>query len=88
MEAMASGLPVVGTDVNGIADLVEPGRTGLLVPPRDPARLSHALGELLEAPRKRALWGAAGRTRIREHFGVDQMIAAKERLFVSLAQTG
>ncbi len=88
MEAMASGLPVVGTDVNGIADLVEPGRTGLLVPPRDPARLSHALEELLEAPRKRALWGAAGRTRIREHFGVDQMIAAKERLFVSLAQTG
>jgi glycosyltransferase involved in cell wall biosynthesis len=88
MEAMASGLPVVGTDVNGIADLVEPGRTGLLVPPRNPLRLSQALAEVLQDPGKRADWGAAGRTRIRDHFGVDQMVAAKERLFVSLGQTG
>jgi glycosyltransferase involved in cell wall biosynthesis len=88
MEAMASGLPVVGTDVNGIADLVEPGRTGLLVPPGDPLRLSQALAELLEDPSKRAGWGAAGRTRIRDHFGVDQMVAAKQRLFLSLSVTG
>lgn len=88
MEAMASGLPVVGTDVNGIADLVQPGKTGLLVPPRDPVLLSRALGELLADSSKRASLGAAGRTRIRDHFGVDQMVAAKERLFVSLGQTG
>lgn len=88
MEAMASGLPVVGTDVNGIADLVEPGRTGLLVPPGNPVALSQALGDLLEDSTKRASWGAAGRTRIRDQFGVDQMVAAKERLFVSLGQTG
>ncbi len=88
MEAMAGGLPVVGTDVNGIADLVERGRTGLLVAPGDPLRLSQALAELLEDPGRRADWGAAGRARIRAHFGVDRMVAAKERLFVSLGQTG
>jgi glycosyltransferase involved in cell wall biosynthesis len=85
MEAMASGLPVVGTRVNGIANLVEHERTGLLVPPHQPDQLAEALASLLHDRERMVEFGAAGRERIREHFGVDRMVAAKERLFAGLA---
>jgi L-malate glycosyltransferase len=85
MEAMAAGLPVVGTRVNGIADLVQEGTTGLLVPPRDPQRLADALATLLRDPELRTTWGAAGRARIRDNFGVERMVSEKQTLFLSLA---
>lgn len=47
LEAMAAGVPVVATDVSGLADLVDDRRTGLLVPPEDPEALSRAIVELL-----------------------------------------
>ncbi len=84
MEAMASSLAVVGTDVNGIADLVEHERTGLLVPARRPDLLAEGLGRLIEDPELTAQLGAAGRVRIREQFGISRMVAAKERLLVEL----
>lgn len=48
LEAMAAGVPVVATDVSGLADLVDHRRTGLLVAPEDPQALSLAIIELLE----------------------------------------
>ncbi len=47
VEAMACGVPVVSTPTSGIPELVEDGRSGLLVPPRDPDALAEALGRLL-----------------------------------------
>jgi L-malate glycosyltransferase len=88
MEAMAAGLPVVGTRVNGIADLVEEGTTGLLVPPRDPHRLADALAALLTDPERRTTWGAAGRACIRDQFGLEKMVSDKQRLYLSLASDG
>jgi glycosyltransferase involved in cell wall biosynthesis len=84
MEAMACGLPVVGTRVNGIAELVEHGRTGYLVPPEQPKLLAEALQRLLTDPAEAATLGAAGRKRIAKEFSVDSMVAAKEELFVGL----
>jgi glycosyltransferase involved in cell wall biosynthesis len=84
MEAMASGVPVVGTDINGIAELVQHGRTGLLVPPRDSGRLAHALEQLIAAPETAEAFGRAGRQRIAEHFSLGRMVSAKEDLYVSL----
>ena len=52
LEAMASGLPVVGTRVNGIAEVVEHGCTGYLVPPRRPDLLADALGQLVDDPER------------------------------------
>lgn len=86
MEAMASGLPVVGTRVNGIAELVEEGRTGLLVPPDDPQRLADALGKLLGDRAWRLRLGQAGRARIEREFGLDRMVAAKQRLYQEVAE--
>jgi len=83
MEAMACGLPVVGTQVNGIAGLVEHGRTGYLVPPQRPELLAAALQRLVTNPVEAATLGAAGRKSIKE-FSVESMVAAKEELFVGL----
>jgi glycosyltransferase involved in cell wall biosynthesis len=85
MEAMASGLPVVGTDVNGISDLVEHGRTGLLVPPRHPERLADALAELVGDAERARTMGENGRARVSARFGVERMVSAKEELYLELA---
>jgi glycosyltransferase involved in cell wall biosynthesis len=86
MEAMATGLPVVGTRVNGISDLVEDGRTGLLVPTRDPGRLAAALERLIDDAELRRRLGAAGRARIESCFSLEGMVKAKQDLFVGLAE--
>ena len=67
LDAMAAGLPVVGTRVGGIPEAVRDGETGLLVPPRDPAALAEALVRLALDPARRAAMGARGRDEAREH---------------------
>jgi glycosyltransferase involved in cell wall biosynthesis len=68
LEAMAHARPVVATAVGGLRDLVVDGKTGLLVPPRDPGALRAALERLLADPELRRLLGAAARERARTHF--------------------
>jgi glycosyltransferase involved in cell wall biosynthesis len=64
-EAMAHGRPVVAGAVGGLLDLVVDGKTGLLVPPRDPGALRHALQSLLDDAALRRRLGKAGRERAR-----------------------
>ncbi|WP_159059167.1 glycosyltransferase, partial [Streptomyces scabiei] len=63
-EAMASGVPVVAPAAGGPLDLVDHGRTGLLVPPRDPAAVRDAVLSLAADPELRARYGAAGRAMV------------------------
>jgi glycosyltransferase involved in cell wall biosynthesis len=74
LEAMAAGVPVVATDVGGSAEAVEHGKTGVVVPPRDPGRLAAAIGELLRDRLRASDMGRAGRERQRRLFTVDRMI--------------
>lgn len=60
-EAMASGLPVVAPAAGGPLDLVQPGVTGYLVRPNDPAEFAKAVNELAGDPRKRTEFGVAAR---------------------------
>ncbi len=68
LEAMAMGLPCVGTDVGGVGELIRHGRTGLVVPAGDPAAMAGALDRLLSDEAFRLSAGAAGRaTAVAEH---------------------
>jgi glycosyltransferase involved in cell wall biosynthesis len=83
LEAMAAGLPVVATDVGDVQREVEDGRTGTLVAPRDPTSLADALGDLLVDPDRRQRLGAAGRSRVLEHFTVEGMVTRLDDLYRS-----
>ncbi|CAN5904308.1 colanic acid biosynthesis glycosyltransferase WcaL [soil metagenome] len=72
-EAMASGLPVVGTRHAGIPELVEDGVSGLLVPERDEKALADALERLAGEPARWAAMGRAGRRTIEAHYDIDSL---------------
>lgn len=88
MEAMSAGLPVVGTDVPGIRDLVVEGVTGYLVPARDPAGLAARLEPLLRDPGLRMRMGEAGHARIVEEFSLDKMVERHAQSYRSLLDRG
>ncbi len=73
LEAMATGLPVVGTRVGGTPGLVDDPRTGLLVPPDNARALAEAILRLVEAPAMATAMGAQGRARAFAEFGMDRM---------------
>jgi len=75
-EAMACGVPVAATAVNAVPDLVEPGVTGLLVPPGQPDQLAGAVGYLLDNGADAAAMAAAARARIGARYGEDALAHA------------
>ena len=86
LEAMACGLPVVTTDVDGMPEAVSDGVEGFLVPPRAPAATANALERLAASPELRRTMGAAGRRRVERDFTLDDQIAAFVALFQGVAQ--
>ncbi len=72
MEALAMARPVVATAISGVAELVEDGLTGLLVPPADPTQLTDALRRLHQEPALGERLGAAGRSRVIEDFDLTR----------------
>ncbi len=87
LEAMRAGLPVVATDVGGVAEAVRDGETGYLVtsPARDPdravAELADRLGRLVADPALRARLGAAGRRAYEARFQLEPMLHSLERVY-------
>jgi glycosyltransferase involved in cell wall biosynthesis len=81
LEAMAAGLPVVASAVGDVADVVEDGRTGIVVPPRDRAALARALGRLAGDVALRHEMGAAGRRRVGDRYDLATTVAAIEDLY-------
>lgn len=74
MEAAAMGLPIVATDIRGCRQVVEDGRTGILVPPRNAAALSRALVALARDPHRRERFGRAGAEKARQEFDQQAVI--------------
>jgi glycosyltransferase involved in cell wall biosynthesis len=84
LEAMAHGLCVVAGDVGGIPEMVEHGRSGLLVPPDDPDALYTALRRVLTDPVLRTRLGAAARQRVLERFDLDVVWRRFDALYQQL----
>ena len=76
MEAMALGLPVIGTRVGGVPEMIEDGVTGVLVPPGDESALAAAMIRLLQAPAERARLARAARQRVLERFAPATQVMA------------
>lgn len=74
LEALASGLPVVGTAVDGIAEQLDGGR-GVLVPAEDPGAVARAVLQLLEDPARRNALGEAGRAWVERTCTPDRQAA-------------
>ncbi len=91
MEAAASGLPVIATDIRGCRQVVSQRQSGLLVPPHDPVRLAAAIEELVRDPVLRRQMGSAGRRKAEAEFDdrsvVSKSLQAYERVLAVTSST-
>ena len=85
LEAMATALPVLATDVGGNAQLVEADRTGLIVAVDDVDALTSGLLTLAMATDRAALMGRAGRARVEQQFSLLSMVNAYQGLYDTLS---
>ena len=81
LEAMALSRPVVASAVGGIPEMIDDGRTGLLVPPRDAGALAAAIVRLLQDAEFAERIGRAGHDLVHERFCVEQMVRAVETIY-------
>ena len=84
VEGLAAGLPVIATDAGGAREIIENGRTGVLVPCGDAAALARALAELLQHPEQARRLAQAGRAHVLEHFTIEQSARRSEALYEEL----
>jgi glycosyltransferase involved in cell wall biosynthesis len=83
LEAMASGLPVVSTDVGSVREMIDES-CGLIVRPEDEDALAEAIGQLAADPEMRRRLGRRGREVVEERFTLEAMCTKRERLFERL----
>jgi glycosyltransferase involved in cell wall biosynthesis len=81
LEAMAAGLPVIASAVGGIGEIVEDGRTGLLVPADNPAALADGIHRLMTTAELSATLGDAACRQIRGRYSFDRMVEAFEAIY-------
>ena len=85
IEAMASGLPVVASDIEPVHDVAEIGNNADVAPPRDPAKLAAAIDTLLNDPDRRASMGTRSREIFEERFTMERSVASLLDLYRSLS---
>jgi starch synthase len=81
LEAMACQAPVVASAVGGILEVVEDGKTGLLVPPAQPEALAEAITRVLANPELARRMGQAGRRRVEAHFSWTSIAERTEQVY-------
>jgi len=82
VEALLMEKGVVASDVGGLPDTVQHGKTGLLVPPADPAALARAVTELLADPGQRQEMGRRGREHCLRQFDINATVASVEAVYL------
>jgi len=84
LEAMAMKVPVVATEVGGLPESIENGKTGILVPPKDVESLSGAIKYMIEHPEIRRKMGEEGGRRVEERFSLKANIEKTEDLYLEV----
>ncbi len=84
IEAMASGLPVVGSDVDGLPELVQDGISGFLVPPLDHRALADRIGQLVINSELCKKMSEAARQRAQQYFSAEQMCTRVTQIYDEL----
>jgi glycosyltransferase involved in cell wall biosynthesis len=82
LESLAMGRTAIATAVDGTPEIVLDGKTGLLVPPGDPAALAAAMCRLLQDPELAQQMGRAGREFVVPNFGVEKLVRSTEALYL------
>ncbi|MBI5881505.1 MAG: glycosyltransferase [Elusimicrobia bacterium] len=84
LEAMAVGLPVVASAVDGVVEAVDSGKNGLLVPPGRPGALAAAVAKLAADPAARSRMGEAAKETVTRRFNLIDMMASYERAYAEV----
>lgn len=84
LEGMAMAKPIVATNIDGISEVLENGKTGLLVPPKDTDTLAEAIIEILNNKRKASHLGQNARKMVEEKFSVEKMVEQIEWVYEGL----
>lgn len=85
LQAMAMRLPIVGTDIGGVPEVILPGGAGVVIPPGDPEALSASIEALLGDPERRRRMGESGKKYVLENYSLAHMIEETERLYGEVA---
>ncbi len=75
IEAQAAGVPVIATAVGGVVDIIDEGKTGLLVPPNDPQAMADAAVRIFRDPALASKMAAAAYERVKERYTVELMVS-------------
>lgn len=88
LEAMACGLPVVATSVDGTVELVDDGETGFLVPPEQPDALAEKIQQVLSDDALRQKFGQTGRKKVETQYSLELQVSRFQELYEKYAVNG
>jgi glycosyltransferase involved in cell wall biosynthesis len=81
IEAMSSKLPVIATNVDGIPEIIENGKTGILITPKNSTSIENAIISLIQNEELRKQLGDNGRKFVKNRFSKNLMVESHEKLF-------
>jgi glycosyltransferase involved in cell wall biosynthesis len=84
IEGMAAGKPVIATNGGGVPEIVEDGKTGILVPMADVPAMAEAICGMIADPALGKEMGARGRMRVKDHFSIEQTARNVEKVYVTM----
>ncbi len=88
LESMACGVPVIATDVGAFAELIEEGKTGIVVPPGDQEQMFLAVHSMITCPRKIEDWSIRCRQHVELHFSIEKEVSSINALYKNMLSDG